>query len=193
MLVSDYRTAGSIGERVKSLRKRRGLKSPQDLLDLMPGSKITVATIENLEAGRREELGVSQLLNIAFALGTTPSFLLAPIGYPSGPMDLANLIPGLKSLTVAEFDSWLSGNIDGAYRWGTLDELNDRNQLSALRGLLQARNELRRLLAIEALESESEIIAPTRSAFADQVRATEKQIETLVRFLRSAGWSYDDI
>jgi transcriptional regulator with XRE-family HTH domain len=115
--VTDFRTEKDIGRRIKALRRQRGLLTARDLADAIPLDALSESVIQNIEAGRKAELSVSQLLNIAAALRVPPVVLLAPIGLPLHGPDVPNLSSDIAGMTTVEFDAWLSGASDGAYRW----------------------------------------------------------------------------
>ena len=109
-----------IGNRIHAIRKQHGIRSAKALAELIPGDNVTESILQNIEAGRKDDLLVSQLLNIAKALRVTPIFLLAPIATPSARLDIANLSPSFTDMTVVQFDAWISGEPDGAYDSNTL-------------------------------------------------------------------------
>jgi len=200
--MADYRTAPTVGARIAAARKARGFKSTKDLADAIPGDSITGSILQNIEAGRKNDLAVAQLLNIAWALGVSPTWILAPIGSPAEHIDLPNIIPEIRDLTVAEFDAWLSGNIDGAYMPGTSDEHNDRIQLAALRELLKERRELTRLthlkLAYVDISADSAATdAPDATVFLhdteQRIAFATRRIAQLEKFLASAGWTSHEL
>jgi len=197
--MADYRTAPTVGARIAAARKARGFKSTKDLADAIPGDSITGSILQNIEAGRKNDLAVAQLLNIAWALGVSPTWILAPIGSPSEHIDLPNIIPKIRDLTVAEFDAWLSGNIDGVYMPETSDEHNDRIQLAALRELLKETRELLRQTNIQPayMDSFEDPTGEDAKNFLDdterRIETTTRRIEKLERFLKSAGWDVGDI
>jgi len=197
--MADYRTAPTVGARIAAARKARGFKSTKDLADAIPGDSITGSILQNIEAGRKNDLAVAQLLNIAWALGVSPTWILAPIGSPAEHIDLPNIVPEIRDLTVAEFDAWLSGNTDGVYMPETSDEHSDRIQLAALRELLKEKRELQRLALLKPACVE---IAedPTGDEAKDFLQDTEqrtansmRRIAQLERFLESAGWVIQDL
>jgi hypothetical protein len=151
--MADFKTAVTVGARIAALRTARGLDSPKALADSIPGGAVTESVLENIEAGGGNDLTVTQLLNIAWVLRVSPVFLLAPLGSPHDHLDVPGIIPELANLTVAEFDAWVSG-IDGAYHPVTADEHSERTQLEALRELLRARREARRLRSVLDLSAE---------------------------------------
>ena len=192
--MADYRTAPTVGARIAAARKVRGFKSTKDLADAIPGDSITGSILQNIEAGRKNDLAVAQLLNIAWALGVSPTWILAPIGSPSEHIDLPNIIPAIRDLTVAEFDAWLSGNVEGVYMPETSDEHNDRIQLAALRELLKEKRELQRLALLNPayVEIVEDLASDEAKDFLQDVeqrsRTSTLRIAQLEKFLASAGW-----
>jgi transcriptional regulator with XRE-family HTH domain len=187
--VTDYRTAKTIGERIQAARKDRGLRTAADLAAAVPGGVVKESTIQNVEAGRKAELTVSQLLNISIALDLPPAYLLAPLGRPLDSLDLANLSDDFARMTVIEFDAWLSGNTRGAYRVTSAAEHRDRNLIHALRELQSQLRERWRLAHEIELEAE---LTPhgQESPSADTRRRLDdasRRISELSEYLRSSG------
>ena len=171
------------------------MKSP--LADLIPGGNVTEAVLQNLEAGRKQDLSVSQLLNISHALRVPPVFLLAPIGRPHDQLDLVNLSDTFEGMTVAEFDAWISGETDGAYRWRDLTERTERSQLEAMRELIASLRERRRLTINMSINKE---LTPANEVSTDpaiwdttQERLAEanRRIEQLSSYLSDTGWDLE--
>jgi transcriptional regulator with XRE-family HTH domain len=96
-----------IGKRIASYRKLFGMSSSRDLAAAIPNEKITDSVIQNIESGRKSDVTVSQLLEIAHALGISPLLLLVPIGRPKNTLDLPNLSPELAAMTVDDFEDWM--------------------------------------------------------------------------------------
>lgn len=174
----------------------RGFKSTKELAAAIPGDSVTGSILQNIEAGRKNDLAVAQLLNIAAALKLSPLFILAPLGSPHEHLDLPNISPAVAGMSVAEFDAWVSGLTDGSYRALSADELSERTQLEAFRELLAARRELRRLELRPRIDEWRE--APTGSddqaiLDGDQFRIddTKRRISQLEIYLGSAGWGVD--
>jgi len=192
--MADFKTATTVGARIAALRKARGFASARALAEAIPGGSVTESILQNIEAGRKNDLAVAQLLNIARALRVSPVFILAPLGSPHEHLDLPNLIPEVEALTVAEFDAWISG-IDGAYRPATADEHSERAQLEALRELLRARREARRLRSLLALTADPApgIAGHERPAgwadLPEQLDDINRRIQQLETFLGSGGWN----
>jgi transcriptional regulator with XRE-family HTH domain len=195
--MTDFRTEASIGTRIQAVRKHRGIRTTKELADMIPGDNVTEAILQNIEAGRKSDLAVSQLLNIAHALGVTPLFLLAPIGNPTNKLDLPNLSDAFHGMTVIEFDAWISGETDGAYRWTTTDERSERTQLQAMRELDALHREGKRLasnVAVEtALSAPGGLDDESRAWDTTQQRLDDinRRIAQLTSYLVSAGWNLD--
>jgi transcriptional regulator with XRE-family HTH domain len=194
----DYRNADNLGDRVQAARRMRGIRSRQELVDRIGHGSVTEPILANIEGGRKGDLSVSQLLNIAFALQLSPSYLLAPMGNPTSQLDLPNLTPELANLTPRQLDAWLSGTPSAPLQWGTVDEESERHQLAALRELDLLLRERRRLSGVLALEAERppiEAPAAERALWEsteDRLAETELRIEQLTKYLGSAGWMVDE-
>ncbi|MDY7543026.1 MULTISPECIES: helix-turn-helix transcriptional regulator [unclassified Cryobacterium] len=195
--MTDFRTETSIGTRIQAVRKHRGIRTTKELADKIPGGNVTEAVLQNIEAGRKSDLSVSQLLNIAKALGVSPLFLLAPVGRPTSTLDLPNLGDAFEGMTVVEFDAWISGETDGAYRWTTTDERSERAQLQAMReldALIRERNRLASNLKVEASlntpPDEDETVT-SWDTIQQRLDDTTRRIAQLISYLGSAGWSLE--
>lgn len=184
--MTDFRSLGSLGERVQAVRKARGL-SVRELALAIDGVP-TQATIENIELGRKASIDVTQLMNIAMALSVPLVYLLAPVGRPSAPLDLPGLSHAFDSMTAVEFDAWLGGLPAGAYRSPSIADRSARAELEALREWVAQRADVTRLQTMLELEGDGMpdqgLLKPTRERLAEAKRVLEKQSE----FLRSAGW-----
>ncbi len=191
--MTGFRNADSVGARIQALRKLRGLRTSRDLADAIDSPNLTESVIENIEAGRKTDLPISQLLNIAYALQVPPSYLLVPLESSAERLDLPNLSDQLARMTPLEFDAWLSGASSSSFRSPTAAEYASRTELEALRELNALRLELHRLHTVISLESE--IPATTTKTGADEwapLGARQEEIAARVAFLqsylRSAGW-----
>lgn len=156
--MAAFRSEGNIGARIKLARKERGFRTTRDLADAIPGGNITQAILENIESGRKADISVTQLLNIARGLGVPISMLLAPIGTPDAELDLPNLSDDFAGMTAAEFDCWLSATPASSYRPRVAAERADIDILSSLRELGSLRREIDRL----------RIVVETRKASRDR-------------------------
>jgi transcriptional regulator with XRE-family HTH domain len=195
--MADFRTATTVGARIAALRKARGFASTKALAEAIPGDSVTESILQNIEANRKNDLAVAQLLNIAAALRVSPLFILAPLGSPHEHLDLPNITPAVAEMSVAEFDAWFSGLTNGGYRPATADEYSERTQLEALRELLAERRELHRLQVIVDLENELPVVgegAPASEWDNTELRIEEakRRISRLEIYLGSAGWSVEN-
>lgn len=143
--MADFRSEKSIGARIRLARRERGFRTTEDLAEAIPGGNLTPSILENIESGRKADLSVSQLLNIARGLNVPVSLLLAPIGTPNAELDLPNLSDDFAGMTAAEFDCWLSATSGSAYRPRLASERSDIEILTSLRELGTLRRELDRL------------------------------------------------
>jgi transcriptional regulator with XRE-family HTH domain len=188
--VADFKTATTVGARIAALRKARGFSSAKALADAIPGDSITESILQNIEANRKNDLAVAQLLNLAAALKVSPLFILAPLGSPHEHLDLPNITPDVAAMSVAEFDAWVSGLTRGSYRAVTAEELSERDQLEALRELLSERRERRRIEILIRLSNDegSPLAEPEWADFRSRLDETDRRIRQLEIFLGSAGW-----
>ena len=196
MCIRDsFRTAATVGARIAAARKMRGFKSTKELAAAIPGDSVTGSILQNIEAGRKNDLAVAQLLNIAAALKISPLFILAPLGSPHDRLDLPNISPAVAAMSVAEFDAWVSGLTNGGYQALSADEYSERAQLEAFRELLAARRELRHLETMPQFEYTKEWLisqetddAVIRANIQTRIEETKRRISQLEIYLGSAGW-----
>lgn len=184
--MTDYSAERSIGARIAAARRARGYRTTKEFVAVMAGTGISVAVLENIESGRRSNLDIVHIFNIAHALHVPVSALLVPISRPDDVVDLPNLDPELARMTAAQFDAWLTGSTTGAYVAATADERNDLAELNALRELQEAVRELRRLETVSQLRAEEP--EPLRQATAAQIEAAQVRADGLRSYLQSAGW-----
>jgi transcriptional regulator with XRE-family HTH domain len=143
--MAEFRSGDGIGTRIRLARRERGFRTTAELASAIPGGNVTEAILENIESGRKADISVSQLLNIALGLNVPVIMLLAPVGTPGAELDLPNLSDDFTGMTVAEFDSWLSATSAGAYRPRLASERADIEILTSLRELGTLRREIDRL------------------------------------------------
>jgi transcriptional regulator with XRE-family HTH domain len=191
--MADFRTATTVGSRIAALRKARGFASTKALAEAIPGDSVTESILQNIEANRKNDLAVAQLLNIAAALRVSPLFILAPLGSPHEHLDLPNITPEVAAMSVAEFDAWVSGLTNGGYRPATADEYSERTQLEALRELLAERRALHRYEVIIDLEHKIPATGggPPAAEWDNielHIEETKRRISQLEIYLGSAGW-----
>jgi transcriptional regulator with XRE-family HTH domain len=195
--MTEFLDGVHIGRRIKAARKRRGIRSIRALAEKINAENITEAILMNIEAGRKQDLTVSQLLNIAHALRISPAFLLAPLGRPDDPLDLPHLSDDFHHMTIRQFDAWLTGEPNGPYPWTTPDEREERLQLQAMRELDGLKRERARLTtaldleqSLEANTSADQGMQPWRS-FQTQIDEITQRIDQLRTYLHNAGWQPD--
>ncbi len=152
----------------------------------------TQSTIENIELGRKASIDVVQLLNIAMALKVPLSYLLAPMGALDRSLDLPGLSEDFSSMSVGEFDAWLSSGTEGARIPTTLEERNAVSELQALREWRAKSSEVARLETALELEQSSGIAEnrPYPSSTEERLANARRDVGRLESFLRSAGWSF---
>ena len=176
--MAEYGSESSLGARIKAARRSRGIKSIREFADLLQDVNLTEAVLENIEAGRKADLPVSSVLNIARALRVPPPLLLTALTGSATAVDLPNLSHSLRGMSAAEFDAWVSGDASGAYRPTDASERNDLAELDAYRELERTRREL------EREQISGELGAPKAS----RVDFLNRRTAELTEFLRSAGW-----
>ncbi|TPW78411.1 hypothetical protein [Schumannella sp. 10F1B-5-1] len=186
--MAGYAAQRSIGARIAAARRSRGYRSADALAAALYGTGITASIIENIEAGRRANLDVSIVLNIARVLGVPVSALLAPIARPDDPLDLANLGPAFDGMSASEFDTWMSTAPNSDHLAASAAERNDRAELRALRELQLQRRELDRLRQADAIEEASGRPEALAAASHNRIAAIENDITELRKYLASAGW-----
>ncbi|MGV8970714.1 MAG: helix-turn-helix domain-containing protein [Rhodoglobus sp.] len=191
--MTDFIPSSSLGERVKLLRKARGIKSTNELADLTGGA-VSAWTLQNLESGRKPDINISSLLNLAMALKVAPTFLLAPMSRPGARLDIPHLIDEFTNMTVAEFDAWFSGLPEGAIATSGADR-NERQELQALRELSTLVREKRRLEIMATLEKDAGDLDPSDRSLANntvrRIAEADRHILELTHFLTKAGWEIE--
>ncbi len=193
--MTDFRTAPTLGARIKALRKARGIKSTNDLAELTQGT-VSAWTLQNLESGRKQDLTISAMLNLAMALKVAPTFLLAPMACPNSRFDMPNLITEFADMSVADFDAWFSGLPHGASPSSGADR-NERTELQALRELSLLLKERRRLqtmldLQRELMPATDEQAGPLFANTERRLADADRNVLELTKFLSDAGWELGD-
>lgn len=153
--MAEFSTAHTIGTRIRLARRERGYRTTAELAAAIPDGNVTESILENIESGRKADISVSQLLNIARGLNVPVSMLLAPVGRPDAELDLANLSADFSGMTAAEFDSWLSATSASFYRPRHASERADIAILNSVRELGTLRRELDRLQIVVETQTAS--------------------------------------
>lgn len=97
-----------IGQRIARYRKSAGIETAADLATRIGHPKITTSVIQNIESGRKQDLTVLQLLEIACAIRVSPLMLLVSMNDRSRLIDIPAVGEELAGMTVEEFDRWAS-------------------------------------------------------------------------------------
>lgn len=191
--MTDGRSESSIGARIKATRRRRGFRTTRELADAIPGGNITAAILENIESGRKPDVSVSQLLNIARGLDVPPSMLLAPMYRPGAVVDLPNLSDHLAGMSAAEFDCWLSATPASAYQPRHAAERIDIGNLRSLRELGMFQRELTRLRIVREVETTSgdADLVDANAELKQRVESLSREVERLSSLLSSAGFTVE--
>lgn len=187
--MTDFRSETSVGARIKLARRQRGFRTTRDLAEAIPGGNVTAAILENIESGRKADISVSQLLNIARALGVPPTMLLAPIGRPNNELDLPNLSNDFDGMTAAEFDCWLSATPASSYVPGLAAERFDIDILASLRELGTLRREVDRLRIVRDvhLTSGDPELSASSDEIDDRIDRVTREAARVSGLLESAG------
>lgn len=189
--MADFRSESSVGARVKLARRERGYRTTRELADAIPADNVTMAVLENIESGRKADLSISQLLNIASGLGVPVSMLLAPMASPEAELDLPNLSAQFDGMTAAEFDCWLSATPQSSYRPRLAAERGDIDLLNSLRELGTLRRELERLEVVLGVQSASgdPDFAGSNDEIRERIGRLTREVGRVAELLASAGIS----
>lgn len=186
--MADFRSETTVGARIRLARRERGFRTTAELASAIPGGNVTEAILENIESGRKADISVSQLLNIARGLNVPISMLLSPIATPDAVLDLPNLSDEFEGMSVAEFDSWLSATPASSYRPRLAAERVDIGTLTLLRELGTLRREIERLKIIRDVSAASgDPDLKSDSLIESQLQAVRRELERLTALLTSAG------
>lgn len=168
-------------------RRQRGFRTTRELADAIPGGNVTEAVLENIESGRKADISVSQLLNIARGLNVPPSMLLAPLGRPNAEVDLPNLSDDFDGMSAAEFDCWLSATPASSYRPRLAAERSDIQTLSWLRELGTLQRELERLRTVLQVHSTSGDEELNGSEVQERIGRVSREAARITELLSSDG------
>lgn len=189
--MADYRAEQTVGARIKLARRQRGFRTTRELAEAIPGGNVTEAVLENIESGRKADISVSQLLNIARGLNVPPSMLLAPLGRPNAELDLPNLSDDFADMTAAEFDCWISATPASFYRPRHAAERSDIQTLNSLRELGTLRRELERLSIVLEVQTASgdAALSDARSEVQARIGRVAEEASRIAAILAGTGLS----
>ena len=97
-----------IGTRIRRLRRAAGFNSREDLATAIGSPTVTAAVIKNIEAGRKADMSVVHLFEIAYAIGVSPLVLLLDFAHPNRSATIAGLGPNFSGATNNDLDDWLT-------------------------------------------------------------------------------------
>ena len=80
-MAKDYKKT-VFGERLAKYRKEAGFSTVEALSDAIADMDISKGTLTNIEAGRRKDITVQELLSISRALGVSPISLICDVQQP---------------------------------------------------------------------------------------------------------------
>jgi transcriptional regulator with XRE-family HTH domain len=98
----------TFGARVRRLRRAAGYTSREELAEAIQNPSVSSAVIKNIEAGRKADISVVHLFEIAFALHVSPLVLLIDFSEPYQPARVAGLGPNFDGVTNIELDEWFT-------------------------------------------------------------------------------------
>lgn len=181
------RLALRVGTRLQGVRKARGL-STEDVAVLTTemGHRVSRQSLVNLEAGRKVQVALDDLIALSFALGVSPMYLLVE---PKTPRTAIELVPGLE---VSHFEAhkWLAGMtsvLSGEMAWDDFDDwrtaFQSQLQLDRLRRDVAATQwEISR---IETQENPSEDAQQIARALSSLLESKLQEIATVSEHLRA--------
>jgi transcriptional regulator with XRE-family HTH domain len=167
----------AFGRRVKDARAARGFRSSLDLANAIGSDAVSHNVLRNIESGRKAELSIVQMLEIAMALEISPLALIVDFSRPFQPIDIQGLGPVFSRMSALEFDRWFtaSGGSEA-----------DRDQAS--RPIEQ-----RRLVISRRLEESSWMQSMRRESIQKAVHDKAKyDAPQFFGHLRAANWEIDD-
>lgn len=97
-----------VGRRIAVFRRLCGFSTAADLAAALRDTRITAATLANIESGRRADISVAQLIEISRTLQISPMMLLVDVFNPSDVPDIRGLSPDSSRLTNQDLLDWFS-------------------------------------------------------------------------------------
>lgn len=191
----------ALGARVATYRKLRGYKTPESLAKAIPDGRVSKSTIINIEAGRKSDPSVRDLLAIAYGLRISPLALLFDVerlfDAPGNELMVGEWAdqPAILSLMFMAFEDPVSLDVESdGNELSTEPAYKVAHVRSALSGLVQA-NELRESIGEieQALASGGgtgfgrEVLEARLSAQHNQRSAQLEMVAALFRTAPSSG------
>lgn len=168
----------AIGERIARYRREAGFRTVEALVEAIGNPLVTTSTVQNIEAGRKADVSVTYLLEIARAVRVPPVLLLADMERPLSPVDLPNLGPQFAGLQAWKFDDWFSGTGNPtAGDLGGIDGLEHRLLLEYTRRLM---------IELNQWQADDELMHSPQANEHIALRQTQRQ-ERIDRLLKSVG------
>ncbi|WP_440711158.1 helix-turn-helix domain-containing protein [Herbiconiux sp. YIM B11900] len=170
----------AIGRRIANYRKMNGLSAEQ--LAERAGAGLTRSIVANIETGRRTDIGVQQLLAIAWALRVSPTALLFPLDKPRERIQTSD---GDGQVRYAI--QWMSGWIDQGLPLmnqtpATLDSgqmmLAIRTMERHTRDLQRVKDQIREARQLDGNEREIADLLEREEAILDYMRSTQASLES---------------
>lgn len=84
------------------------MRSTRELAERIGNPAVSHSVIRNIESGRKADLSIVHLLEIAMALEVTPLVLILDFARPYGPVGIPGLGPAFAGWTALEFDRWVT-------------------------------------------------------------------------------------
>lgn len=185
--------ATQFGARIKRMRKAAGYRSTADLAEIIRNRALTASVLQNIESGRKAEVSIVHLLEIARALDVSPIVLLVDFAEPDALLSIAGLGPNFERMTALEFDAWMQSRNEGL-RDAQLGLPAEVYRLLNARAVDQLRwiRQLRLGRVKEAVKMKKRYDSPAQ--FEDLVRSAhevEGQLRSALRAGREMGITYD--
>lgn len=96
------------GERIRRLRRAAGFSSRDELAEAIGNPSVSATVIKNIEAGRKADISIVHLFEIAFAIGVSPIVLLLDFSKPYQEARIVGLGPNFAGATNNDLDEWFS-------------------------------------------------------------------------------------
>lgn len=190
-MATDYKKT-PLGERLAYYRKLRGFKTPQALADAIPDGKVSRATIVNIEAGRKADPSISDLIALSYGLAISPLALLFDFENLFEPTDMPELLVGewaeLSAFSVLEIFTFGVRLFethellqDPAYQFGLVRSI--RGSMARSRRL---KKHIAKLHALPPERVDNRVAAELRAA-ESQAKATDELIQLFMRTAPVSG------